>query len=190
MKLPSDASHDNDDDLINLSVSLATDGAFLRRTCSSCGLDFKTETPPDQFAGMLIPAIQRAGLEYGLHLAGEDNGAAAEKTLTCPYCRMPSSLQNTLTFEAENYLRRIAIREIILPRVRSIFDGLEDIKGGFISISFSQSDTTLPPRPIHGPEPSDLFEVVFLCCGERAKVLEGWSEELACPACGTNSRLV
>lgn len=190
MQLPEKQTGTADDDLINLSVSFATDGEFLRRTCPSCGLDFKTETPPDQFSSMLVPAIERAGLEYGLHLTGEDEIASASTRLTCPYCTRQSPLQDTLTSEAASYLKRIAVRELILPKIRSMFAGLEDVKGGFINISFSHTNSTLPPRPIHGPESSDLSEIVFLCCGERAKVLVGWSDVLACPNCGSSSRIV
>lgn len=191
MDFPQEQPVAADDNLINLSVSFATDGVFLRRTCPSCGLDFKTETPPDQFSGMLVPAIQRAGTEYGLHLTvnGQETSAATA-LLTCPYCDVQSPLQDTLTSEAASYLQRIAMRELILPQLRSMFAGLEDVRGGFVNISFTQTNSTLPPRPIHGPEPSDLSEIVFLCCGERAKVLEGWSDVLACPKCGTSCQVV
>lgn len=172
-----------DEGLIHLSISISTDGDFLRRTCPACGLDFKTATSPDQFSNILTPAIQRTGMEYGIDMGVEEVGDSG--TLTCPYCGSRCSRQDAHTDGTMEYCRRIAFREIVLPRIRQAFSGLRDFDAGLMSLTVTHSAGTLPPRPIHGPEPSDLAEVVFLCCMERAKLLPGWLGEAYCPSCGT-----
>lgn len=173
-----------EDHLINLSFSLASDGKYLRRTCPDCGLDFKTETSPEQYASMLNPAIQRVGREYGIDLATEGGSSDESSELHCPYCGSASPQQDTHTEETVSVIHRIAYREIIAPMVREMFSGMDDIDGGMISISFSGGNTPLPPRPIHGPEPEDLCEVRYSCCRQGAKINAKWLGLVTCPYCG------
>jgi len=124
-------------------------------------------------------------MEYGLDFGVEDGDDRGQ--LTCPYCGSQFSHQDAHTDSTKAYCRRIALREIVLPRIRQAFSGLEGFDSGFISLTVTHSAGTLPPRPIHGPEPEDLVEVVFLCCKERAKLLSGWLGEAYCPNCGTRT---
>ena len=85
----------DDEHLINLSFSLASDDVFLRRTCPECGLDFKTETSPDQYASLLNPAIHRVGREYGVDLSGEESLSEEEGQLHFPTAvRAPLSFRD------------------------------------------------------------------------------------------------
>lgn len=175
---------------VSISLSLSMDkDHFLRRTCPSCGQDFKTVTDEADIVWLMAPQIRRMGLEIG---GAETNGNEHEDRLYCPYCGYSTELSKTLTEETTNYIHRHIMREIVLPMTNKAFSGFDDISrntGGLISISFEHSRGTLPPRPIHGPEPSDMIEVEFLCCGQKAKVIEGWANLNVCIFCGTKVTL-
>lgn len=176
---------------VHISLSLSMDkDHFLRRTCPSCGQDFKTETDEADIAWIIAPQIRRMGLEIG---GAETQNDRHEDKLYCPYCEHQTKASNTLTKETVNYIHRHIMREIVLPMTNKAFSGFNDINrntGGLISINFEYSRGTLPSRPIHGPEPSDMIEVDFLCCGQKAKVIEGWVSLSTCIFCGTKVTLV
>jgi uncharacterized Zn-finger protein len=173
---------------IGLSLSMDKD-SFLRRTCPSCGQDFKTETEVADIAWMLAPQIRRMGLEIG---EDETQNNSHDDNLYCPYCGHQTEASNTFTEETVNYIHRHIMREIVLPMTNKAFSGFNGINkntGGLISINFEYSRGTLPPRPIHGPEPCDMIEVDFLCCGRKAKVKEGWVSLSTCVFCGKRVEL-
>jgi len=103
-----------------------------------------------------------------------------------------------LTQETAEYLKRIAYREYVVARINDLFSGIQDSFGGrghsgglfSISIEFKHTRSVLPVRPIHGPEPSDLMIVTFLCCGKRIKVSEGWTGINVCSFCRTEIVLI
>src|SRR5260370_38250635 len=66
-----------------LAVSVSTDrDRFMRRTCSSCGRDFKTEIDPSDLQWAFSSYCQRVGCEVGEH-----HGDPRSPTLIrCPYC--------------------------------------------------------------------------------------------------------
>ena len=98
-----------------------------------------------------------------------------------------------LTEETMTYLKRIVYREYVLPQLNRMFAGLADSFGGSkrsgglfsVSIEFNHSRAILPVRPIHGPEPSDMKIVTFLCCKKKIKLSEHWSDVPSCSFCGT-----
>jgi len=186
----SDQDEDETQNNVHLSLSLSMDkDRFLRRTCPSCGQDFKTETNEADIKWMLAPQIRRMGLEIG---GDETQNNRHEDNLHCPYCEHQTEASNTFTEETINYIHRHIMREIILPMTNKAFSGFNDLNkntGGFISISFEYSKGNLPPRPIHGPEPCDMIEVDFLCCGRKAKVLESWISLSTCIFCGKRVEL-
>ncbi|MDY6854522.1 MAG: hypothetical protein SWO11_07410 [Thermodesulfobacteriota bacterium] len=174
--------------LISLSLSMDKD-RFLRRTCPSCGQDFKTETEEADIVWLLAPQIRRMGLEIG---GVEEKNSGHDNYLYCPYCEQRSEATNTLTEETVNYTHRHLMREIVLPMTNKAFSGFNDLgksTGGLFSINFEYSRGTLPPRPIHGPEPCDMIEVDFLCCGRKAKVIESWVSLKICIFCGKRIEL-
>lgn len=83
------------------------------------------------------------------------------------------------------------MREYILPSIHSMFSEFSDSiqsssrsMGSFgIKMKFDY-DSTLPPRPISGPEAPDMMRIDLLCCGESIKVRDGYFAVNKCPYCG------
>jgi hypothetical protein len=96
------------------------------------------------------------------------------------------------------YLKRILYREYVLPKVNSLFSGMENSfggsrqSGGMFSISLEVKHNRImqPVRPIHGPDSSEFKIVVFLCCGKKIKVSEKWNALEICSFCGTEVAIV
>jgi DNA-directed RNA polymerase subunit RPC12/RpoP len=111
--------------------------------------------------------------------------------LSCPYCNHRAESGDMLTLEFQEYLRRFIMREYVLPNIHSMFsDFANGIKpsshsmGAFgIKITFDY-DSTMPPRPISGPEAPDMMRIDLLCCGESIKVRDGYFAINKCPYCG------
>jgi hypothetical protein len=129
----------------------------------------------------------------GLEIGGDGTQIDEhEDSIYCPYCEHKSELSNTITEETVTYIHRHLMREIVIPMTNKAFSGLNDFgrnTGGLISINLEYSRGTLPPRPIHGPEPCDMIEVDFLCCGQKAKVIESWISLESCIFCGKRVEL-
>lgn len=176
---------------LGLSINLDRDD-FLRRTCPSCGRDFKTEADQADIEWAIGSQVRRVGAEIGADLQTEVE--PSHEHLTCPYCCAASEASETLPEEAINYVRRFAVREIVTPLLNRMFGDLEDSidggSGGFISVSFKHTRGTDEPRPIHGPDAPDMKIVEFLCCGERAKVADEWRNVSLCIYCNTEVTLV
>jgi hypothetical protein len=183
---------DNAEEKLQFNLSISTDrDKFFRRTCPSCGRDFKTEIDEADLAWAIAPQFRRMGMEIG-SVAGEDEGTI-ETHLHCPYCQHDADASETLTQEAVAYLHRFIMREHVLPMMNNVFSGLGDAgsrSGGFISIRIEHSRSIYPPRPIHGPEPPDMKIIEFLCCGKKAKVDENWNQIDKCVFCGAPVTLV
>lgn len=185
----------NPADQIQLSISISTDrDGFMRRTCSACGRDFKTEIDPADLQSLLSSYCQKQGLDTGV--AREDNTHVS--MLWCPYCSHHDQAQHMMTKEIMDYLKRIAYREYVLPMMNQMFSRLQDSfggskrSGGFISFSveFKHTRTIAPVRPIHGPEPADFKIVTFLCCNKKIKLSEYWMDVSLCSFCGTQVVLI
>lgn len=175
---------------LGLSISLDRDN-FLRRTCPSCGRDFKTEADQADIEWAIGSQVKRVGAEIGADL--QTAAEPSHEYLTCPYCYAVSESYETLPEEAINYVRRFAMREILTPLLNRMFGDLEDSiggGGGFISISFKHTRGTDEPRPIHGPDAPDMKIIEFLCCGKRAKVADEWCNVSLCIYCKTEVALV
>lgn len=173
---------------LRFEVSISTDrDHFLRRTCPSCGQDFKTLIDQADLSWLLSDQIKRIGPEIGL-VQTEDEG---ETELQCPYCHYMAKSSEIHTEETINYLKRFLYREYVIPMLNRSFSDLEDSigrghsGGGFVSISlsFKHEPITLPPRPIHGPEPADMKIIQFLCCNKQMKVHDSWNHLTACSYC-------
>ena len=178
---------------LSISVSIDKDG-FLRRTCPSCGRDFKTDVKETELAEILAPTFSRLGAEIGdLEIHSADVGD--DDRLTCPFCGHGTASSEALPEDLLLYIRRILLREIMLPVLDRTFGSLAGELGGspgrnsFFSVRFDYSRGMLPARPIHGPEPRDMKTVVLLCCGRRFKVSESWYDIDVCPYCETAIRL-
>jgi hypothetical protein len=168
---------------VRLEASISTDDAFMRRACAKCGLHFKTEASPDQFASILQPMVSRATRDYGLSGEADDEGDEEAVGLHCPYCCERTPAATAHTEETYAYVKRLIYREVVMPMIRNAFGGLRNSRSSFVSITYEKG--TLPPRPIHGPEPPDMLEVRFLCCSKSAKILPEWLGTITCPSCGT-----
>jgi hypothetical protein len=145
-------------DQIQFAVSISTDrDGFMRYTCPSCGLDFKTQIDPADLQWLLTSYCRRAGLEIGAR--GSDS--SSPYCFWCPYCGDRAESRQMLTEETVTYLKRIVHREYVLPQLSRMFAGLADSFGGqkqsggllSLSIELKHSRSVLPVRPMHGPEP-------------------------------------
>lgn len=187
-----------EDNLLHFSMpfSLDRDG-FFRRSCPNCGRDFKTKADPADMSSILQPAFQRIEDEIGgISLSSVDGQQTSPQHISCPYCNHHAESGDMLTVEFRQYFKRFIVREYVLPSIHRMFSGFSDgIKessrpmGAFgIKVSFDY-DSTLPPRPISGPEPPDMMPVDLLCCGKSIKVRDGYFAINRCPYCGEEVRL-
>lgn len=171
---------------------------FFRRSCPSCGRDFKTQINEADLVASLQPAFRKMGLEIGAEHAGEREEETQEH-LYCPYCGHHAKSGDMLTPTFVSYLERYATREYVLPMVNKMLSNVADGFGGSgrgrsrgliaFEVSFEHHRSILPPRPISGPEPPDMTIIELLCCGKKAKILDGWYGLVLCPYCGTRALL-
>jgi len=178
------------ENVIPFSITFSTDrDHFFRRSCPSCGRDFKTQINEADLVTSLQPAFRRMGLVIGAK-DSEENQEIKEH-LYCPYCEHYDESSHFLTDTFVSYMKRYVMRECMLPMIHQTFSGLADTFGstgrgrskGLITLKMSFE--VLPPRPISGPEPPDMTIVEFLCCGKRVKIMDNWSSLNKCPYCGT-----
>ena len=179
------------------TYALDRDG-FFRRACPSCGREYKVKASPSDIAYSLQPAFHEAGAEIGEVRPGQSEDKDSEQRLFCPYCGHPALQSEAIPEELWLYIKRWAMREIVLPQWRQMTRDLERTFGshgghshGFLSIemTFKADDFSLPPRPIAGPEPLDMKRVRLLCCHEDIKILDSWRDTVFCPLCGTETVL-
>lgn len=184
----------SDDNILHFSFTFSLDkDDFFRRTCPNCGRDFKTKVDPAEMTSMLQPAFRRIEDEVGGVSLSTSEGEQTSQYLCCPYCNHLAESGNMLTSEFQEYLRRFIMREYVLPHIQSMFSEFSDgIKrssssmGAFgIKIKFDY-DSTLPPRPISGPESPDMMKIDLLCCGKSIKVRDGYFDVDKCPYCCKN----
>lgn len=192
----SDEDQDSSDSQVQFNVSISTDrDDFLRRTCPSCGRDFKTAIDSTDLAWALSAQIKRMGLEIGATPVSEDE-ETAQQQLLCPYCHQAAAGSEMHTEETIEYLKHFVYRDYVVPMLNKTFSDWEDSigrgggGGGFISISFEHEPMPIPPRPIHGPEPADMKIIEFLCCGKQMKVADNWMEVSECIYCRTQVTLM
>jgi len=191
----SDEVQEDDVTRFHLTFSLDKD-RFFRRSCPSCGRDFKTQADDASLVTSLEPVFRQMGLEIG---AAPSENHGIQEYLYCPYCEYHAESGDMLTRVFVSYLRRYAMREYILPMVNKSLSSTADAfrktgktspRGMFrLEVTFQYDRPILPPRPISGPEPPDMTIIDLLCCGKKAKILEGWHSLVVCPYCGTKALL-
>lgn len=186
--------HDSNTQNFHVTVSIDRDG-FLRRTCPSCGRDFKTESRQADLASALAPQIHRIGRELGV-IPTNTGGEEPEDMLRCPYCGHRAEASTMLPEDLRRYFKHLLMREVVMPMLHRTFGELEETfgrssrPGTLFSVRMEYSRGALPQRPIHGPEPPDMKIVEFLCCGKRIKVVEQWYGIRACTYCETPILLI
>jgi len=193
----SNESQSEDVTRFHLTFSVDKD-KFFRRSCPSCGRDFKTQINEADLVASLQPAFRQMGLDIGAEQSEEQREEAKEH-LYCPYCKHYAESSDMLTQTFVSYFKRYVMRECILPVMNKMFSRVADAFGrssrgrskGLISfdVTIEHNRTILPPRPISGPEPPDMTIVELLCCGKKIKVLDGWYDLNLCPYCGTRVSL-
>jgi hypothetical protein len=182
----------SEDNVLHFSVPFSLDkDDYFRRTCPNCGRDFKTKADPADMSSIIQPAFRQIEDEVvGISLStvpGEEN----PQFLSCPYCNHRAESGDFFTREFHEYLRRYIVREYVLPTIHNALadfsDGLKrssSPRSGFgIQVKFD-SDSTLPPRPITGPESPDMMRIDLLCCGKSIKVRDGYFVVNKCTFCG------
>ncbi len=185
-------NQDQTNEQIRFSLTISLDReSFFRRACPSCGLEFKTEGDPADFAWALESQLRRVSEEVDVEPATVVEETAKE-TLSCPYCRHVAEAKEMHTPETVSYLRRFAMREYALPKLHQMLSEFSNSLeragsggGGFVSVSITSNyePPPLPPRPIYGPDAADMMIVHFLCCGKKIKISESWTDVGVCPFC-------
>ena len=181
----------SDNKVYSLSFGSPDRDHFFRRTCPSCGRDFKTEIDESDLQWPVAPEIRRIGLDPGAKQEGIETDPETEIYLHCPYCEHRAEVGNTLTEEHGRFLNRHLMREVLLRTVNDMFSGLENIgrrSGGLVR--FENHRSPQPPRPILGPDPPDMKIIEFLCCNRKAKVAERWYMVSKCIYCGSPVTLI
>lgn len=174
----------------NITFSIDKDG-FFRRTCPSCGRDFKTMVDEADLVASLQPAFRKMGLEIGD--IAEDRGDTPKEYLLCPYCEYRAESSEMMTSTFSSYLERFIMRECVLPKLYGVLSDVAQSSStgrthksrGLLNISivFDFNEPILPPRPISGPEPPDMTIVDLLCCNRRIKILDSWYALRLCSYC-------
>jgi hypothetical protein len=169
-----------DDSIVRVEIGIsADDDQYVRQSCPSCALEFKVQGDEADFKDALGWWASRAMREGGF----DAEVPALTTRLCCPYCRHEADRQDFLHDETQDYVRRIALREVLEPL---IFRHLEDVErpfsGGFVTFRAVGTDSR-SPRPISGPEPNDMVRVCCFSCEARFKLNEGWAYPVVCPAC-------
>ena len=177
----------------HLTFSVDRDG-FFRRSCPSCGRDFKTEINEADLATSLQPAFRQMGLEIGTEHS-EEREEETHEHLYCPYCEHYAESEDMLTQTFVSYLQRYVMHEYVLSMVNRMLSDVAGTSGDIgkgssrgltsFEVSLEYNRPVLPPRPISGPEPPDMTIVELLCCGKRIKIMDGWYGLNLCPYCGT-----
>lgn len=188
----------SDEDSVRFSITFDLDrDEFLRRTCPSCGRDFKTQANPDDLSSILQPAFRRIEEEIGGISLSTSDGEASPQSLSCPYCNYRAEAGEMLTEQFMVYLKRFVMREYVLPKINDMFSDFADGLGSnsrsnsFFRIEIKADfENTLPTRPISGPEPPDMTKVEMICCGRMIKVYDDWFDLEKCPFCETEVRII
>lgn len=177
---------------IQFSIAFSLDKEeFFRRTCPNCGGEFKTKADPNDLSSILQPAFKRIESDIGEISLPTLDTDQIPRYLSCPYCEHKAKSSDMMTEELYEYLKRFVMREYILPQVNAILsefsDGLKRTSrsNNLFRIEIKvDSDSTMPPRPISGPEPPDMTAIEMLCCGKSIKVRDGYFDINKCPLCG------
>ena len=197
--LQADDQHNESQDITYFKASVALDqDSYLRQACPSCGLQLKIEANPEDISSLLAPTFRRIEKDHDLILSLPNSHEEDESTLKCPYCGHVDEAQNYLTDELSDYIMRWAERELIYPIRKNFQEELASLfnqspgrsRNSLISfeIKLEQDDSSIPIRPISGPEPPDLQKAILMCCGKSIKIVEGWVDWIYCPYC--SSKLV
>lgn len=101
----------------SLTISLDRD-SYFRRACPSCGLEFKTESAPADFAWALELQLRRVSDEVGVDPAAVV-GESPKETLRCPYCQHLAESSEMQTAETVAFLRRFALHNSLERRIGS-----------------------------------------------------------------------
>jgi len=134
-----------------VSVPVDSDG-FLRRECPTCEREFKW-----------LPSDDEDSSEQ------PDPGG-----YFCPYCGVQAPTGDWLTQAQAEYLRAIAIRRVVDPK-------LDELERSGLKIHRNRSD-----EPAELTEDDDMRRVDFACHpAEPLKVLEEWERPVLCLICGT-----
>ncbi len=169
-----------------LQVTYSLDGEYLRRSCSSCGRDFKTQADSASIVNELAPYFRKIGAEYNVEIPEPEES----DFLHCPYCSHNDRSSEMLTEELLEHAKRIIMREVFLPMMEARFgemigDFNKACSGGILGLSMDLQMPNKIIRPLPGPEPPDLSVVTFLCCQKSGKVTPSIAE--CCMYCGTRT---
>lgn len=145
----------------SFSISLPSDGPFLRRECPSCSRQFKWHHGPtdDRPEEEIDPSVY-----------------------FCPYCGESALPDHWWTQEQAEYARQVSAGPIMRETTADLRKGLRTSRKSLIKFSVDCEEPE-PPAPLH--EPSDMVVVLSPCHPwEPIKIVDDWREPVHCLMCG------
>lgn len=164
-----------------MEIGLPLDGhSCIRVECPNCGLDFKVDMSSEDLHDVLSWSVGRVLQSEGLR---DEQTAEPTKVTHCPYCSHDAVSQDFLHPEHWAYVRQLLFREFIEPMfanmIDSAFGGLRGNK--FLKITHASGPRS--PRPVVGPEATDMVRVRCVVCTSLFKVSAGWRGTVRCAQC-------
>lgn len=181
----SDDIEDDDPSHIQMSVSIPLDGhSCIRRECPHCGLEFKVDASEDVSRDLLAWSVSRILRSHGVD---QDDGVEEPAQEShCPYCQHSAKTQDFLHPEQWAYMHKLVFREYVEPMFSQM---MESAFGGFQGNSFlkiTHESGPRSPRPMIGPDSTDMARVRCLACSTLFKVSDRWRGSIRCTSCATD----
>ena|SRR5579884_3657405 len=145
----------------SFTISVPTDGPFLRRECPSCVRQFKWHHGPTD---------------------DRPEGEIDLPVYFCPYCGESALRDHWWTQEQLEYARQASAGPIMRELVDGLRKGLRTSRNsiGKFSVDHNAPETLAPLT-----EPADMIIVLSPCHPwEPIKVIEDWNEPIRCLICG------
>jgi len=176
---------DDGDSRISIEVSLPTDSHHcIRRCCPNCGLEFKVDGSEDMQQDALAWTVGQVARVHGLQAEREGEVEEAEpRQAYCPYCNHTCDEQDFLHPEHWRYMEATIFREYLEPMINKMWESSSGNSRGNSFITVTVTRDPRSPRPMVGPEPTDMARVRCLDCDTMFKVLATWKGPIFCPAC-------
>jgi hypothetical protein len=147
---------------------------------------FKTEVNPGEYSDPLALHLSRIFAEDDEQDEQDDS---PQKSLVCPYCGKVANSQEFIDEEMERTIKAAATSQIVEPVIDAFMNDLaksfKGINSEFLKVSVTSSSAPRQMLAFSGPEVSDMRRVSLLCCSEKVKIVDGWTDSIRCPHCSS-----
>ena len=172
---------DQDSSRIQMKIGLPLDGhSCIRVECPNCGLDFKVDVSSQDLQDVVSWSVGRVLQSEGVRAP---QTAEPSKVAHCPYCSHEAVSQDFLHPDHWAYLKHLLVREFVEPMfanmLDSAFGGLRSNR--FLKVTHTRGPRS--PRPMVGPDATDMARVRCLACSGLFKVDAAWRGAVRCPQC-------